>query len=690
MKKKQIFNFYNLGQSLVELVLLMGLLGIILPVLITGFASSREGKVQQKQRLKATALLKETEEAVRTVREMDWESFSIIPTSTPYHPEQSTSWTMVAGVQNLPDSFSREVVFDEVKRKVTGEIDPAGTIVDPSTKKITVTVHWTQPHNSSVQSIMYLTRWDNLTRTETYAEDFNVTGSKFDGTKTTTLTGDASIVLQKSGGGGGNWCDPNLKIGSYSIPNNGVGIAISSVPNTTTGQPDYAYITTGQNAASFSLSKISISDPPKPATPVASLTSPQYNEGKDYGVYANNNYVFVAATNVGGPKKIDVDIISTSTLTRAGYFSISSNMTPHSVYVSGNTGYVTANSSLIAFDVSTIDGTKSQSESWIVALNNNVIGHRVVVSGNYAYIATSGTGNSQQLQIVNLNNHSIYSPPASGPDAINTNQPATDVAVLNNYVYLVTSYNSSAPDIFVIDVTNPETPRVVGRATTTGGMSPNGVATTLDNVIVIVGNGGDQYQVFIVSSPTAPVQCGKLTNPNNATNVCAVSTLKEGGDKDVFSYILTTQGQCFGGSGATQQFQIISGGPTGGSDSYLSTGTFESKPFDPGYSTAFNRFTASVDQTPPSTQVGIKVAVVNKINNSCTDPGINYDTAYIGPNGGSNYFTSNNNIIQGTIPFGSFLPNYSNPGQCFRYKILLTSDQSNTPSVKDITVNYSP
>src|SRR3990167_3628807 len=57
------------GQSLVEILIAIGLTGILLPALLTGLVSSREGKAQEGQRLQATALLRESEEAIRSVRE---------------------------------------------------------------------------------------------------------------------------------------------------------------------------------------------------------------------------------------------------------------------------------------------------------------------------------------------------------------------------------------------------------------------------------------------------------------------------------------------------------------------------------------------------------------------------------------------------------------------------------------------
>lgn len=669
--------------------MVIGLLAFLLPALYFGFVTAKDGAAQQLKRLAATGLVKEAEDAARNVDDRDWNSFAVDGT---YHPVISGSiWTLVSGAETLSNGFSRQIIIGDVYRNASGTIVTTPGTLDLSTKRVDVTVSWSIPFNSSITSTLYLTRHKNLTFTQTTGADFNAgistpTNTTVIATNGTGIPNDGQVQLAANSSGKGDWCQPNLNINNYPIPNNGVGIAVSAVPNTTSGQPNYAYISTGQNSASFSLSKLSITDP-STGSPAASLSS-TYNNGKDYGVFANSSYIFVAATNVPKIQTV-VDIINASTFTEAGYFDTGSKAA-YSTYVSGNTGYVTADTNLIAFDVSTINGmSQSQSQLWSKSLNSSATGNKVVVSGNYAYIATSATGSSQQLQVVDLVNssHQIYSPPGSGSGAINTNQPGIDVAVLGNYVFLVTSYTSGSPDVFVIDISHPTTPTVIGTATTTGNMSPTGVATTFDNVIIVVGNGGDQYQVFNVTTPSSPFQCGKLTNPNNATNVCAVTTLREA-DTDSYSYILTTQGQCRLGSGATQEFQMIAGGPIGGGGLYVSSGAFTSSSFHTKSSTAFNSFSATVNQ-PSNTSIKLQVASANDNGTDCT--GVSY--TYLGPNGDpSQYFTvgTNPSIIANFIPYTTN-GSYVNPGKCFSYKASLSTTNTNaTPVLYDMTVNYSP
>src|SRR3989344_2245952 len=160
------------GQSLVEILLAISLASILLPALITGLVTSREGKASQGQRLEATALLKETEEAVRSIREKGWANISSNGT---FHPEIAVdnSWSLIANSQ-VVNGYTRQVVVSDVQRNPTsGEIVESGGNTDTSTKKIISTVSWTTPFPSKVESISYFQRYlANAAFTETTQAEF--------------------------------------------------------------------------------------------------------------------------------------------------------------------------------------------------------------------------------------------------------------------------------------------------------------------------------------------------------------------------------------------------------------------------------------------------------------------------------------------------------------------------------------
>src|SRR3989337_136445 len=102
------------GQSLVEILIAIGLTGILLPALLTGLVSSREGKAQEGQRLQATALARESEEAIRSTREKGWTNISANGT---YDVAVSGSeWILTPCPCSPVNGFSRQVVIADAQR----------------------------------------------------------------------------------------------------------------------------------------------------------------------------------------------------------------------------------------------------------------------------------------------------------------------------------------------------------------------------------------------------------------------------------------------------------------------------------------------------------------------------------------------------------------------------------------------
>lgn len=639
------------GQSLIELLVALGLSAVLLPALLTALVSTREGRVQQNQRLQAMTIAKEAEEAVRVVREKDWNTFAANGT---YHPVISDStWQLGSGAVTV-GGFTRAVVIADVLRDATGAIVATGGAPDPSTKKVTITVSWSSLYPSSVTTTLYLARFNNLSWIQTTASDFNA------GTNTNTVvtnTWDGEVTL--GAGGHGNWCAPASAVKStLDLPGQGVTTAISATPSATTGQPVHAYTTTGNNASGDTLDGVMISDPPYP-TPAAPSILATYNSNKAYAVFAGANNTFIGSDHPG----LTVIILNPTTLAQVGFFSDSGNERPGtSIAVSGSTGYVTAGSKLYAFDAGMIKGSSSQTELWNVTLAGG--GGRVMVVGNYAYVATSST--TSQLQIINLQTRGITS------FNVGNGAPATDIFVDSTatYAYLVTSYVAGQSDFFIIDVTTPTSPKIVG-SYNTNGMNPKGVVAVPGNRAIVVGSGGLMYQVLNTLDKTNPVSCvtGGGFNPTGVTSINAISAVQEV-DGDVYSYILTDN--------ANAEFQVIEGGPGG---QFAPNGTFESQTFDATRSAAFNYLLVN-GVIPNGTALKYQVAAADAVNGSCT--GATF--SFIGPDGtASTYFATSSAIPLSTGP------GYKNPAQCFRFRAYLSTDNSvYSPVFEEGTINYSP
>jgi len=653
---------------LLELLLAFALAAIILPALLTGFVAAREGKVQQQERLLAVALDREAREAIRQIRDIKWEN---IQTNGTYHPVASGSvWLLSPGTEAI-NEFSRSIVIDDALRDTNGNIVLTGGVIDPSTKKVTITVSWNALFPSSVTSVLYMTRMTNLSWIQTTQANFN-SGTKLN-TYVTSTNGsptDGEVTLG-AGGGGGDWCAPSLSISTVDLSRQGVPTAISAYPgNIVTG--------TGGNASGPTFVKISTTGN---APPTATIVG-EYNNAKANAVFTENNYGYIATTDHTQEIKIlDLNTPSGSPpgYSVVGWFDSPGNQQGNSIYVANNVGYMTDNNMFYTFDMTSHIGARAQlNTSTSLALAGT--GNKIIVVGNYAYVAVNST--TTQLQIVDVTdprNPSIVASAATG-----NSQTGVDVSVnpTGTRAYLVTHYASaSQPDFFIFDVSNKTgTLSPLGSGYNTGGMSPKGVALATGNRVAIVGTGGTyQYQVVNIANESTPVVCSYngssagLAIPGGAF---AVSTVTQP-DGYAYSYIVTGDTHA--------ELKIILGGAGG---QYVSTGTYESPTFSVSSSSQFNQFIATVSQ-PTQTTLKLQVAVAKAISGSCN--GVAFQ--YVGPNGNTGqYFTvgSDPTTIQAAVPVltsGS----YANPGDCFRYKAWLTTfDSSATPILYDMTVNYSP
>jgi type II secretory pathway pseudopilin PulG len=208
------------GQMIVELLVAFGLASILLPAIMIGFVSGSSGKVQQQQRLKAIGYLQEGVEGVRSIREAGWVN---IANGNTYHlVANGNGWGIQEGSETLGD-FTRVISITDI------------TPFDPSIKKITVTVSWSNILPSSVSTIFYLTRYlGNKTYTQTTQADFNA-GFK-NGTQVTNIAGGEVILANNNRA---KWCSPALSTGTIDLPD-GPPVAVAAfadvvsvdIPNT--------------------------------------------------------------------------------------------------------------------------------------------------------------------------------------------------------------------------------------------------------------------------------------------------------------------------------------------------------------------------------------------------------------------------------------------------------------------------
>lgn len=629
------------GQSLVEIIVAMALAALLLPALLTGLVAAREGKAQQIQRTEATAYLIEAQEAMRSIRELGW---SAISTNGIYHPVISGSaWALASGSQTI-NEYQRSIEISDVRRNSAGDIVQSGGNLDPSTRRIDINVSWISPLPTQITSTAYLTRYlDNLVFIQTTETEFN-TGD-LGGTAVVNNAG-GEVIL--GSGGQGNWCGPDLTLGTLDLPKNGVANALTAIE----GQ---AFAGTGENASGVSFAKVNISNSSSPTATIDGT----FDGFKTNAVFGEEGFAYLATDN--NSKEIEIINISSVPYTEAGFFNGSGSTNANSIYVSGNVGYMTQGNIFRTFDLA----SKSGSRPGLGNLTLAGVGTKVIVVGTYAYVSISGN-TSVELQIIDVTN------PASltvvGQADVNS-AAAQDVYVNTSgtRAYLATAASASQSEMFIIDVTTKTGNRGSLGSYEANGLDAKGVSVVPGNRAIIVGSGGEEYQVINISNEASLVRCGGL---NIDVGVNGIASVLEQ-DGDAYSYIITGD--------ATSELKIIEGGPGG---QYGASGTYESATFNPGYQTAFNRFFVST-VVPAQTALTFQVAVADSAVGDCSDASF----VFVGPDTTSaSFFTTGS-----PIPLDDDGVGYENPGRCFRYRAYFETDDINyTPEFSDILINYSP
>ena len=644
-----IQNKHTGGQSLIELLIVIGLLAILLPAITTGLITSREGKPQQERRIQAAQLIKETQEALRSIREAGWSNMEINGTYHPVH--NGSTWSLAAGPVTI-NGITGQIIIDDVQRDEDNKIVASGGAIDPSTKKIAITTSWDTPIPTSISSTLYLTRYlDNATYIQTTEADFNA-GTLTDVIVTSTADGEVTL----GSGGNGDWCDPGTSIvASLDLPGNGVAETVSAVEGK-------VFIGTGENASGESFINIGISNDDPPQLSIAG-TIDGY---KTNDVFVSGTHAFIATDD----KQKDVVIIDLVTNSEVGYYNGSNGFgfsRAEGVYVVNSVGYVVIGTTLQTFDLSSFSGSRPSLDSLFLW----GIGQDIFVVDHYAYVALEYL--IAELRLVDVFNPSNIS---LGARADVNGERGLEVFVneTGTRAYLATDESPSKDELFIIKTdyslaskSDANFNLQVISSYNANGMDPRGITVVPGNKAIIVGVNGEEYQVIDISVETSPTYCGGL---EIGTGLYGVASILES-DGDAYSYVVSKENN--------NEFKVIKGGPGG---TYSASGQYESATFDVGYSTAFNRIIPTYI-TPANTSIQFQIAVADPVAGSCS--GVSYE--FVGPDGTPGSYYADEDVIA----FQNDGSNYENPARCFRYRVYLSSaDSSATPIFEEISINYSP
>jgi hypothetical protein len=669
----------------------MSLFVVIATAVLGGFISVRDGKVAQKQTLIAKGYLDQAVEALRSVREKGWE-FIISDCSTSCYPNLSgSSWELLAGTGPAVDGFRTRIVVSDVKRDVSvpsGDVSVSGGL-DLASKKATLTVFWGALPRQSIFTTVFLTRREPNANFE-----HNLCGDFDDGATAGTFVQyedeqeckdgdeakDGEIVLAP--GGYGNWCNPTgPSVTTVDLNRQGVPTTVWAFRAEKDGTKfNEVFAGTGGNASGtpFTNTKIKGNSPPA----ASRLGDYQMNpKQKANSVFGTADYAYVATDKQSTAMMIldlhqFTDSPTNSLYKRVGAFDSSDSNNANSVYVVGDTAYLTTTKLYI------VDVTTKSSPSKISSFPLDGVGTKVVVLDGTAYVGISGS--STKLELIDVNPAHAGTPKLLGRVVDSNLASVRDVYVRSDgkRAYIVTDLSASKPEFFIVDTHVPESPILLESGAFETSINAKGVVVVAsDTIAIVVGtNGSDthpEYQVLDISTESEVKYCtkggtGKMRVPSGAH---AISTVYQEDDGHAYSYIVTGD--------TNAELKIVEGGTggMGGGGGY--SGYYESEPITPfTKDVEFNRFDTSAD--PQGGEVRLWVAAYEPEVGSCSLSGT---YPYVGPDGTAGTFFGS----AGSVPFSSGVAGYVNPAKCFRYKLQLISGTPGTSPVFDwIKVNYSP
>jgi prepilin-type N-terminal cleavage/methylation domain-containing protein len=182
------------GFSLIEIIVAISIFAVVIFAASQLLLTSQEVTKIGNNKVKAIALQSEYLEKVRNLRQYSWGFLTNgryilkIDQDGDIFLEATTSGEII-------DNFTRFLEIEDAYRDQEGRLVTSGGILDPSIKKVTVFVSWTDLHPGTFSQTTYLTRYrENLAWKQTSIADFEAGEMDFTKIKTPPLN-DGEVQL---------------------------------------------------------------------------------------------------------------------------------------------------------------------------------------------------------------------------------------------------------------------------------------------------------------------------------------------------------------------------------------------------------------------------------------------------------------------------------------------------------------
>jgi hypothetical protein len=331
--------------------------------------------------------------------------------------------------------------------------------------------------------------------------------------------------------------------------------------------------------------------------------------------------------------------------------------------VDGDIGYLGQGRYLRSFDLSSYTGPRSSIGSkdlatWLFKWSATV--SQIYSKDNYVYAVLDWDW--YELAIVDVSNPSNMI--ITSQTSVN-NQQVYDMKLSEdgNRAYFGTTESGSEHEIFIIDTSSKNGSRPVISSIDSFGTTIRGIEVVEDeNILIAVGTGGEEYQVYNITDKNNPIKCGGM-NVNNG--VYDIDSIRDP-QTNAFSYIVTGD--------INSEFKIIRGGPgEGGTDGYgyYENGEYLSEIYDTESENSRYYTLTTTTNVPTNTTLKFQVRASNNIDMSSSE--------WEGPDGSSSTYYEGSEMYR--LENGLI-------GRYFQYRILFSSDIENSPLFEEITINY--
>lgn len=144
------------GFGIIEIVIVTTIISVAFLTMMSTASMSLRTSEKNTLELKANFLLEESAEAVKIMRDNDWQTnIASLSAGTDYFLEfDGTTW--LANVSNvlIDGVFERKFIINDVYRDANDDISSSG-VLDQNTKKITVYVSWSKNGSTVLKLISF-------------------------------------------------------------------------------------------------------------------------------------------------------------------------------------------------------------------------------------------------------------------------------------------------------------------------------------------------------------------------------------------------------------------------------------------------------------------------------------------------------------------------------------------------------